>query len=176
MKVQIVYASISGCTQKLAYAIYNSIKADEKSIHNLKDGEPELDGDIILLGYWGISGGPCDEVKKYLKSIKNKVVGVFCTLGYYADSAHAFDTVKYSVDLLKENNEIIGSFVCNGAISAELKGDVPSIPAEQKHIRWEITDNHPTQNECNLAAERFNERIYLYKRCKDLNIPFTSII
>lgn len=175
MKVQIIYASISGCTKKVAERIYESI-SEEKSIHDLNDGIPELDGDIIILGFWGISGGPDERVKKYLKTIKNKVVGVFCTLGYYADSRHAFDTLNCAVDILKENNEIIGSYVCNGAISKELKGVVPEVPTEQKYVRWEITDSHPTKAECALAAERFNERVYLYKRCKELNIPFASVI
>ena len=180
MKVQIIYSSLTGCTEKIAKAIYNGVEVESKSIHNLKDGAPELDGDIILLGYWGIYANPNEEMKEFLKTVKGKVVGIFCTLGYYADTAYARSVIDSGLNLLKDNNEVIGTFVCNGAVARNLKEGQGKIknetPTEQKEIRWEITDSHPTQAECALAAERFNERMRLYRRCKELNIPFTSII
>lgn len=180
MKVQIIYSSLTGCTKKLATAIFDQLNAEQKTIHDLKDGAPVLDGDIILLGYWGISGNPNDEMKNFLQTIKGKAVGIFCTLGYYADSTHAYETVKAGLDLVKEHNDVIGSFVCNGAVSQKLidgqgKSDA-DIPTEQKELRWKMVQNHPTTAECSLAAERFNERITLYKRCKELNIEFLSIV
>lgn len=180
MKVQIIYSSLTGHTKKVANAIYDGIAAEQKSIHDLKDGAPALDGDILLLGYWGISGEPNDEMKEFMKTVKGKAVGIFCTLGYYADSAHAWDTVKAGLDLMKEDNEIVGSFVCNGAVSQKLidgqgKGGAHT-PTEQKELRWEMIRDHPTAAECALAAERFNERIWLYERCKELHIDFTSVV
>lgn len=180
MKVQVIYSSLTGCTKKVANAIFNRLDVEQKTIHDLKDGTPILDGDIILLGYWGISGNPNDEMKKFLQTVNGKAVGVFCTLGYYADSAHAHETVQAGLNLIKEHNEIIGSFVCNGAVSQTLidgqgKG-TPHIPTEQKELRWEMIKNHPTVAECALAAERFNERITLYRRCKELNIDFLSVL
>lgn len=180
MKVQIIYTSRSGCTEKVARAIYEGLPQTNKSIHNWKDGVPALDGDILLLGYWGISGGPCDEFKAFLASVEGKTVGVFCTLGYYADSAHARDTLNCGLELLKAHNQIIGGYVCNGAVASSLKKgqgfSEDQIPTEQKEIRWEITASHPTRAECDLAAERFRERIYLYERCHQLHIPFSSIL
>ena len=179
MKVQIIYTSRTGCTKRVAEAIYQGIDG-EKSIHDLADGAPVLDGDIILVGYWGISGVPCEEMDAFLHTIRGRAVGIFATLGYYADSSHAWDTVRYGVELLSQNNEIIGSYVCNGAVSHTLKTgqgvDGTRTPTEQKEIRWEVTDSHPTAAECALAAERFRERIYLYSRCRELGIPFTSIV
>ncbi len=180
MKVQIIYYSLTGSTEKLAKSIYDGLKVEEKSIHNFKDGVPVLDGDIILVGYWGISSGPNEDFQEFLKTIKNKAVGIFCTLGYYADTAYAHSTLETAENILKDSNDIIGSFVCNGAVSPELmKGQVPDYPhtpTEQKEIRWEVISSHPTAAECQLAAERFNERVYLYRRCKELGISFTSII
>ena len=178
MKVQIIYTSISGSTRKVANAIYDGLKTADKSIHDLNDGIPVLDGDIILFGYWGTSGYPCKEMTELLKSVKDKVVGVFCTLGYYADSAHGFDTVQSGIKMLKDNNEVICSYVCNGAVSPDLmeQHKIPEHPTEQKEVRWEMIKSHPTKAECDLASERFNERIHLYERCRELNIPFTSIL
>lgn len=180
MKVQIIYSSLTGCTKKVANAIFNGIDVKQKTIHDLKDGTPVLDGDIILLGYWGISGSPNDEMKEFMQTVKGKAVGIFCTLGYYADSAHARQTVETGLHFVKEHNEIIGTFVCNGAVSQTLidaqgKGGTHT-PTEQKEIRWEIIKNHPTVAECALAAERFRERITLYTRCKELNIKFLSVL
>lgn len=180
MKVQIIYSSLTGCTKKVANAIFNGIDVEQKTIHDLKDGVPTIDGDILLLGYWGISGQPNDEMKAFLKTIKGKAVGIFCTLGYYADSAHARQTLEAGLNLVKEDNEVIGGFVCNGAVAQNLiddqgKGGVHT-PTEQKELRWEMVKNHPTAAECALAAERFNERIKLYTRCKALHIDFMSIL
>ena len=175
-----IYSSLTGCTKRVAEAIFQGIEAEEKSIHNLNDGVPVLDGDILLLGYWGISGNPNDEMKAFLQTVKGKAVGIFCTLGYYCDSAHGRDTVEAGLNLVKDQNDVIGSFVCNGAVAQNLiedqgkGGGYP--PTEQKELRWEMTRNHPTAAECALAAERFNERIKLYARCKELQIDFTSIL
>lgn len=180
MKVQVIYSSLTGCTKRVADAIFNGINAEQKTIHDLKDGTPVLDGDIILVGYWGIAGKPNDEMKEFLPTIQGKAVGIFCTLGYYADSSHAQKTVEAGLDLVKENNEILGTFVCNGAVAKRLmdeqnKGNGRK-PTEQKELRWEVMKSHPTVAECALAAERFRERIEIYSRCKESNIPFSSIL
>ncbi len=180
MNVQVIYSSLTGCTKKVAEAIYSGLQVQHKSIHDLKDGYPQLDGDIILLGYWGISTNPNDEMKEFLKTVKGKAVGIFCTLGYYADSDHARKTLEAGLDLVKEDNHVIGGYVCNGAVAQNLidaqgKGGVHT-PTEQKEIRWEMIKNHPTEAECALAAERFQERVTLYSRCKELNIPFMSVL
>lgn len=176
MKVQVIYSSLTGCTKKVADAIFNGIDVEQKTIHDLKDGAPALDGDIILLGYWGTSGNPNDEMKEFLQTVKGKAVGIFCTLGYYSDSAHARDTVESGLNLVKDNNEVIGAFVCNGAVAKSQGIDSNHIPTEQKEVRWEIIKDHPSAAECALAAERFNERIKLYTRCKELNLDFVSIL
>lgn len=179
MKVQVIYSSLTGNTKKLANAIYSGIVVPEKSIHDLKDGVPKVDGDILLLGYWGNSGQPNEEMKTFLQGIRGKAVGIFCTLGYYSDSAHARQTVEAGLDLVKQNNEIIGSFVCSGAVARDpktQKNGEKSVPTEQKELRWDMVRSHPTDAECALAAERFRERIQLYTRCKELNIPFTSTL
>ena len=180
MKIQIVYASLTGCTRRVASAIYNQLPTQEKSIHNLVDGIPVLDGDIILFGYWGTGGAPCQEMQSLLRSVKDKAVGIFCTLGYYADSAHARETLESGIHLVKDRNQVIGGYVCNGAVARNLQeaqglgGE--HIPTQQKELRWEMTAGHPTKAECDLAAERFRERITLYCRCRELGIPFQSIL
>ena len=183
MKVQIIYSSLSGCTKRVAESIYNGLAVEEKSIHNLADGEPTIDGDIILLGYWTDRAAPNKEMKEFMSKVSGKAVGMFCTLAYYADSAHARESLVNGINLVKDNNEIIGGYVCNGTISQAMiermrqntnGGHHSATP--QKEIRWDILKNHPTKAECNLASERFNERIELYKRFKENNVEFNSIL
>ena len=180
MNVQVIYASRTGCTRKLAQAIYQGLPTESKSIHDLSEGIPEITGDIVLLGYWGIAGGPDPETKKFIASIKGKAVGIFCTLGYYADSDHGRNTLKTGFDLVKEDNRIIGGFVANGAVASYLKKsqgkDESSVPTEQKELRWEMVASHPTEAECALAAERFRERVTLYEKCCSLGIPFQTVV
>ena len=179
MKVQVIYTSLTGCTKRLAEAIYNAVPG-EKSIHDLADGVPQLDGDILLLGYWGISGGPDPDTQAFLRTVSGKVVGVFCTLGYYCDTAHGRQTLETGLNLLKDRNEVLGGFVANGAVAKHLMQgqgkDGTKAPTEQKELRWETMKNHPTAAECALAAERFTERIALYERSQALHIPFQSIL
>lgn len=180
MKVQVIYASLTGCTRRLAEAIFEALPTEEKSIHDLADGIPELTGDIVLLGYWGIRGGPDEKAKEFLSSVSGKAVGVFCTLGYYADSRHGRDTLETGLNLLKDRNQILGGFVCNGAVASALKKgqgkQEGAVPTEMKELRWKMIANHPTEAECALAAERFRERITLYEQCLQYGIPFQSIL
>ena len=181
MKVQIIYSSLSGCTKRLAEGIYEELNVEAKEIFDLNDGEPVLDGDIILLGYWVDKGGPNAQMKAFMETVEGKKVGVFCTLGFWADSTHAQSSLHNGVELLKEKNTIIGGYVCNGALSqkmieafrARTSGPHSANPASE--ARWEIMKEHPTRNEIALASERFNERIEMLKRLSDIGEEFSSI-
>ena len=180
MNVQILYTSLTGCTRKVAQAIYDGLPGEDKSIHDLSAGIPAITGDIVLLGFWCTRGGPDEKMAEFMKTIEGKAVGVFCTLGYYSDSQHARSTLETGLDLVRDRNEIIGGYVCTGAVASKLmhsQGKAPGqLPTEQKQLRWEIGASHPTDAECALAAERFRERVYLYSRCRELDIPFQSIL
>ena len=183
MKVQVIYSSLSGRTKKLAEALYHAADTEEKSIHNLKDGVPELDGDVILLGYWVDKGGPNAEMKALLGQLKGKTLGLFCTLGFYADAKHGWDSIQNGVELVKENNTILGTYVCNGALSQEIIDSFRKAGTSGHHsaspeneIRWEIMKNHPTEAEINLAVERFNERIEILRQYQEQGLTFKSIL
>lgn len=181
MKVQIIYSSLSGCTRRLAEGIYAGINAPEKTLHDLKDGEPVLDGDIILLGYWVDKGGPNEAMKNFMSKVQDKKVGVFCTLAFWADSAHAQSALHNGVELVQEKNTVIGGYVCNGSISQAMidmfrsntSGPHSATPANE--ARWEIMKDHPSASEIALAAERFNERLRLVEKLAALGEAFPAI-
>lgn len=181
MKVQIIYSSLSGCTRRLAEGIYQGLGEAEKSIHDLNDGEPTLDGDVLLLGYWVDKGGPNEEMKRLMAKVEGKQVGLFCTLAFWADSSHAQASLKNGADLLKERNTILGGYVCNGHISQEMinafrarkEGPHSATPASE--ARWALMREHPTACEIALGAERFNERIRLAETLKRQGLEPASI-
>lgn len=101
MNVQVIYSSLSGCTRRLAEDIFAGLAAQSKSIHDLGDGRPELTGDVILLGYWVDKGGPNAEMREFMETVQGKQVGVFCTLAYWADSAHGQEALRRGVELVR---------------------------------------------------------------------------
>ena len=181
MKAQVIYSSLSGCTRRLAEGIFNGLKAADKTIHDLKDGEPVLDGDVILLGYWVDKGGPNAQMRALMEKVEGKKVGVFCTLGVWADSEHAQGSLHNGAELLKEKNTILGGYVCNGALSQQMidafraRSSGPHSATPASEARWALMKDHPTQSEIALAVERFNERLTMLERLSELGVEYTSI-
>ena len=182
MKVQIVYSSLSGCTRRLAEGIFDAMTVDAKELCDLAAGNPELDGDAVLLGYWVDKGGPDAAMKAFMETVENKNVGVFCTLAYWADSAHAHDALAAGVALVKEKNRVFGGYVCNGAMSQAMidrfrangtSGPHSASPANE--ARWALMKNHPTAAETALAAERFNERLRLLQTLTAQGLEYPAI-
>ncbi|MBY0584244.1 flavodoxin family protein [Murdochiella sp. Marseille-P8839] len=179
MKFVVAYRSLTGCTKKLAEAIYESIDEGEKELLDIKERPDISDADIVALGYYVIQGGPDDLVKDWIKQVKGKRVFLFCTLAYFADSKHAFDSMQSAIDLVEEaGGEVLGNFIANGALAPGLierfkkmareNPDNPHAYTEEKGIRYEIFKDHPSQKECDLAVERFHERVLLSQRIRKL--------
>lgn len=181
MKVQVVYSSLSGCTKKLAEGIYNGLNVADKSIHNLADGEPTLDGDVLLLGYWVDKGGPNAQMKAFMEKASGKHVGVFCTLAFWADASHAQESLHNGADALQERNTILGGYVCNGHMSQEMinafraRGNGPHSATPASEARWALLAEHPTDAEITLAVERFNERLTLLEQLNAQGVEYSSI-
>ena len=182
MKVQIVYSSLSGCTRRLAQGIFDALNVEHKAIYDLAAGAPTLDGDAVLLGYWVDKGGPDAAMKSFMETVENKNVGVFCTLAYWADSAHAHAALAAGAALVKEKNRLLGGYVCNGAMSQAMidrfrangaSGPHAASPANE--ARWALMKDHPTAAEIALAAERFNERLRLLRALNARNIEYPAI-
>lgn len=183
MNIQIIYSSLTGCTQRLAQGIFDGITDHEKSIHNLEDGVPTLDGDLILLGYWVDKGGPNPEMKALMESLEGKIVGVFATLAYFVDTSHGVNSIMSGITAIKEKNVVLGSYVCNGALDPNLiekfkKGrDNSSLTlSPEKELRWEMMKNHPTPCEIALGSERFNERIQLFAQFMEHDLDYNSLV
>ena len=182
MKGQIVYSSLSGCTRRLAEGIFDALTVDAKELYDLAAGTPELDGDVVLLGYWVDKGGPNAAMKAFMETIEGKNVGENTPQPNWADSAHAHNALAAGVALVKEKNRVLGGYVCNGAMSQAMidrfrangtSGPHSASPANE--ARWALMKNHPTAAETALAAERFNERLRLLQTLTAQGLEYPAI-
>lgn len=195
MKIDIIYHSLTGCTKKVAQAMYDGLDSlkqwpdmpvVEKHLLDFKQKPECAAADYVALGYYVTQGSMDEQIKAWLPHLAGKRVFVFCTLAYFADSEHAFTAIRNGVNLVKAAGaEVIGSYVCNGALdpqmiekfkqAAKTMGD-GAVAREhaytpEKGLRYELFKNHPTAAECALASERFNERLVLSERVAHLAAP-----
>lgn len=181
MKVQVIYHSLSGCTEKLARGIFERLDCEDKSLHDLSQGEPELDGDVLLLGYWVDRAGPCQPMRELMERVEGKHVGIFCTLAFWCDAAHGAASLHNGAECVKARNTIIGGIVCNGHMSQKMLESFRSMKAgphsanPASEARWELLKDHPSDCEISLAAERFNERLTLLRTLNAQGVAFPSI-
>ena len=164
MKVQIIYSSLSGKTRRLAEYLYEGLNAEEKSIHDLKDGVPTLDGDVLLLGYWVDKGMPDAQAKAYLETVRDAKVALFGTLGAWPDSDHARDCIAQGEALVnapERRNKVLGTYLCQGkvdpkivAMMQKMASDVHPMTPERK-ARLEEAAKHPDEADCLRAQEAF---------------------
>ncbi len=166
MKTMLVYSSKTGNTKKVAEEIIK-VLPEGSEIYAVEDAPSPVDYDNVIMGYW-INRGTADEKAiKYIEQIEEKKVGFFCTLGAYPDSEHAKKCIVNGNELFsKNNNEILGSFICQGKIDPALAEKFKTLPPDHPHAmtperkkRHEIASKHPDADDFKKAQEVF-ERMF----------------
>lgn len=165
-KILVTYSSKTGNTKKLAEGIFEGLGEMDKTICPISEVKALDSYDIILVGYWVDKGGPNSEAAEFLKTIQNKKVGIFATLAFWPDSQHGYDSVLNGEKLVKENNHVIGKYICQGKLDEKIievfekmpEGN-PHRPDSEKRKRYKISANHPSKADIAVAAEMFCERI-----------------
>ncbi len=168
MKSLVVYSSKTGNTKMVAEAIYEVMPNPTlTAIEEASNFESNIDEfDIIAIGYWVDKGLPDAKVLDYFKTLKNKKIIVFGTLGAYPDSDHAKDCIKKAESLaineeeLGENkNTVLGSFICMGKVDPKLlemmakKMSAHHPMTEERKQRIEEGKKHPDENDLNNAKQ-----------------------
>lgn len=166
MNVLITYSSKTGNTKKLAEGIFEGLELEKKTILPMKEVISMDEYDTVLVGYWVDKGGPNEEAKQFLETIEGKKVGLFATLGFWSDSEHAWESLRNGEEIVKEKNEILARFICQGALDERIIAMFEKLPADNPHAvtpekrrRYAIAKNHPSKADILSAAELFNERI-----------------
>ncbi len=128
MKLQVIYSSRTGNTKKVATAI-----AAEWGVQADAIGTVNIDADMVAIGYWVDKGQPNAESMNAMKELAGKKVFLFGTLGAEPDSKHASDCMANARSYVEEKNEIIGEFICQGAIDPKLIEMFKSFPPDHPH-------------------------------------------
>lgn len=162
MKSIVVVSSLTGNTMKVgdivAYALdenLTTVKVEEM---------PDVsDYDLVVVGCWVDRATADARAQEFIKTIKNKKVAFFVTLGAEADSEHAQVCLKNIEALFDESNEVVGQFICQGAVSLRMMEVMAKrFPAGHSHAmtderkkRMEASQSHPDMADLQAARAYF---------------------
>jgi len=109
MNVLVVYASLTGNTQKLAAAMAEKLDVTPRRI---EEAPTVGEGDILLLGsgvYWN---RPARAVRRYLKNLPSLKGVRIALFGTYGGAPHQIDAMAKIVK--RKGGQILGRFSCRG--------------------------------------------------------------
>ena len=121
MKVQVLYKSKTGNTEKLAKAIYAAIPDPDKDIQRL-EGQKNYDmGDVYFIVYWTDKGTASFEILDYLGELHNKKIALFGTCGFGGNEKY-FQRIEENVKaFIGDDNEYLGAFMCQGKMPIQIR-------------------------------------------------------
>ncbi|MEQ2400028.1 flavodoxin family protein [Peptoniphilus hominis (ex Hitch et al. 2025)] len=166
MKGLIIYSSKTGNTKRMAEKIYEVLKDEHQmTIKDIRDA-PEVEKfDFILLGAWIDRGSLEPKALKVLKTIKNKKLGLFATLGAMPDSEHGRKVIKNLENLLIDRDSL-GQYICPGLVDPKMieklkgiKGVIVPKKIKEKMIDTSLASRKATEEELEAAADYFFEKI-----------------
>ena len=117
MRHVLVYSSVTGNTKAVAEAIHR-IMPPGTGIFDVRQAPDPDDFDVLVLGFWAHRGGPDPAMRRYMERVRGKRVALFGTLAAYPDSEHAGRVIAAATACLS-GNSILGSFLCQGGLSAK---------------------------------------------------------
>ncbi|HCQ5682955.1 TPA: flavodoxin family protein [Clostridioides difficile] len=152
MKSLILYSSLTGNTKKIACSIYDAIqgKKEIKNISELVDDSIDYENyDIVFLGYW-VDKGICDKnSKQVLENIHNKKIALFGTMGASTKGSYGASIIEKIQSIIPKDNEILGSFICQGKIAEGLKvkyKEMLKLSSDNEHIRQQLNNHEESQS------------------------------
>ncbi|HBE9443636.1 flavodoxin [Clostridioides difficile] len=152
MKSLILYSSLTGNTKKIACSIYEAIqgKKEIKNISELVDDSIDYENyDIVFLGYW-VDKGICDKnSKQVLENIHNKKIALFGTMGASTKGSYGASIIEKIESIIPKDNEILGSFICQGKIAEGLKvkyKEMLKLSPDNEHIRQQLNNHEESQS------------------------------
>jgi flavodoxin len=117
MKTLIVYASITGNTQKLAEAIHH-VLGGEKKLCPIDEAPAPNGYDLVVIGFWLQGGKPDLKSAEYLAELKaGTKLFLFATHGAAAGSDHVVKAMAHAQSLAP-TVQLVGTFSCPGQVSA----------------------------------------------------------
>lgn len=163
MKTLVVYSSLTGNTKQVAEAIHEVFgqKADLFPVEQA----PVAEGyDLVVIGFWVDRGVADKKAQAYITGVHNKKVALFATLGANPESEHARKSMDNTAGLLADDNQLVGSFICQGKVDPNLIEQFEKLPAGHPHgmnaerrARHDEADKHPNSVDLGNAKIAFKK-------------------
>ena len=161
MKSIILYSSLTGNTKSVAEAMA-SVMPEGTPCLPVKDAPENLaDYDTVFIGFWVDRGTANKEAAKLIETLTNSNIVFFATLGMYADSDHARESIDKASELLQNKESLVDGFVCQGKIDPKViemmykmfpKGHSHGQSAD-RDARHKQAAVHPNEDDCKAAQE-----------------------
>ena len=121
MKVQVLYVSGTGNTEKIAESIYRAIPDAAKDIKRLDSCSEKRSADTYFIGFWANRGTASMEVLDYLSELHGKNIALFGTCGMGCDPAY-YKKIENSVAaFIPDDNQYLGAFLCQGKMPMRIR-------------------------------------------------------
>ena len=161
MTYSIVYSTITGNAKLLANRIKDVLKDGLVYFGPPQNDIP--DSDIIFVGFYTTFGECNENIKEYLKTLKNKKVFLFGTCGFGLSEDYFKKILDKSLLNLDCSNTLIGTFMCQGKMQIEVR---------EKYTRLKESANPPEHIDEMIA--NFDEAL-MHPSVDDL-VNFTEIL
>lgn len=166
MKVQVLYTSKTGNTEKIAKAIFEAIPGQKKDISELNSRSDYDMADIYFIGFWTDRGTASVEVLDYLSSLQGKKIALFGTCGMGEDPEY-YKRIEENVKVfIEDGNAYLGSFMCQGKMPIQVRQKYQKMktPENEKRINAMIQNFdkallHPDDTDIK-NAKRFVQKIF----------------
>ena len=109
MKSIILYSSLTGNTKSVAEAMASVMPEGTPCVPVKEAPENLADYDNVFVGFWVDRGTANKEAAKLIE-----------TLGMYADSDHARESIEKASELLQNKESLVDGFVCQGKIDPKV--------------------------------------------------------
>ena len=120
MKSIILYSSLTGNTKSVAEAMASVMPEGTPCIPVKEAPENLADYDTVFVGFWVDRGTANKEAAKLIETLTNPNIVFFATLGMYADSDHARESIEKASELLQNKESLVDGFVCQGKIDPKV--------------------------------------------------------
>lgn len=137
MTYSIVYSSKTGNTKMLADALHDALAADDCIYFGAPDAQA-LAAERIYIGFW-TDKGTCDaETAAFLAQLTRQEIFLFGTCGFGGGPAYFGSILARVRDLIPENVQLIGSYLCPGKMPQSVRDRYVRIAEEEPAKRSQM--------------------------------------
>ena len=151
-KWQVVYSSVTGNTRRIAEMMAAEVDVTAVEVEKAAPGGAE----IVAVGYWLWRGGPDPKTAAFLPQLHDVDVVLFETHAADNRSEHAVTAFARAAYLLGEGCRILGTFECQGQVSAAIRAKHEKLAANDPHAKaggWKTSIGHPDAADLEAAAD-----------------------